>query len=159
MKLFRKTGLRMARWGWVNRAIRDHADLEIFKHRPSVRMFIGLGVLTLSMLLGWPAVAVLGAIGIYLEKPLIALVGGPLIYGISWVIYGLAFLISGRDLLHYAHALNRWIARKMVTAMVGDHPIPIIESPQEHTTENNDETDPRPNMKDSDNPLPVEDEK
>ncbi len=128
MRFLRKTGLWLARRAWINRAIAENADLEVFKHRPSARLFIGLGVLALSMLLGWPAVAALGAIGIYLEKPLIALVGGPVIYGISWVIYGLAFLIAGKDLLKYAKALNRWTARKLVQAMVGDHSIPVNET-------------------------------
>ncbi len=121
----------MARWGWVKKAIRDKADLGIFKQRPSTRMFIGLGVLTLSMILGWPAVAALGAIGIYLEKPLIALVGGPVIYGISWVIYGLAFLIAGKDLLLYARAFNRWAARKIVLAVVDDFPDDENPSPEQ----------------------------
>ena len=53
---------------------------------PGLRLGLGVFLVLVSFLLGWPAVAGLGALASFLDKPWIAAVGGPLVYGFSCVL-------------------------------------------------------------------------
>lgn len=120
MRPLRGLGLRLARIDAVRRAIEQRADLAPFKARPSPRLLVGVGLIGLSMLLGWPLISALGALAIYLSEPLVAVIGGPAAYGLSWAVYGLGLLVAGREALYYAGVFNRWLVRVLVEWMVGD---------------------------------------
>ena len=124
MGVLSRFGLRLARIRAVRRAIDQRADLAPFKARPSARLVIGVGLIGLSMLLGWPLISALGALAIAWREPLIAVIGGPSAYALSWSVYGLGLLIAGRDALHYAAVFNRWLTRVLVEWLIGDAPLP-----------------------------------
>jgi len=126
---FRRLGLRLARIGAVRRAIVERADLAPFKAKPSVRLLVGVGLIGLSMLLGWPLISALGGLAVYFSEPLIAVIGGPAAYGLSWAVYGLGLLVAGREALHYAGVFNRFLVRVLVEWMVGDQAL-LADAPQ-----------------------------
>ncbi len=119
LRFFRKLGLRLARIGPVRWAIVERADLGPFRARPSARLLIGVGLIGLSMLLGWPLIGALGTLAIYLGEPLVAVIGGPAAYGLSWVVYGSGLLVAGREALYYAGVFNRWLLRVVVERLAG----------------------------------------
>jgi len=99
---------RIAETNYVRSAIKDKADLSSFKKRPSTRVVAGISAMGISYLIGWPAISVLGAVSIYLEKPLLIAVGGPLAYGISHLVFLLGMYLGG---IGYAKVFLRWATR------------------------------------------------
>jgi len=77
--------------------IAEENDLRIYKKRPTVRVMAGLFLILISYVIGWPAVGVLGAISLYAEKPLILIIGGPLVYGVSHLVFLIGIYLAGRD--------------------------------------------------------------
>lgn len=120
MRPLRRLGLRLARIKAIERAIEQRADLAPFKAKPSARLLIGVGLIGLSMLLGWPLISALGGLAIYFSEPLLAVIGGPAAYGLSWAVYGVGLLVAGREALYYAGVFNRWLVRVLVEWMVGE---------------------------------------
>ena len=46
-------------------------------------MFIGLVLIVLSFILGWPLIAALGVLAVWIKEPLLAIIGGPAAYAFS----------------------------------------------------------------------------
>jgi len=135
--LRRKLGLRLLRLRFVRKAVEERADLEMFRHRPDLRLAIGLGLLAISMLLGWPAVGVMTGLAIYFDEAMIGFIGGPAIYGFSWIIYLAGLWVAGKEVLRYAGAFNRWMARRGVEKFLGPEGLP--ESVEEKATQGSQE--------------------
>lgn len=112
---FVKWIIRIAEIEFVRKAIADDADLAAFKGPPSPRVLLGIFLICLGSLLGWPAVAVLGILAVKLQEPLIAVVGGPLVYGISYIVFGLGMYFSGAK---YSLIFVRWLTRITVQKML-----------------------------------------
>ncbi|MCD6294929.1 MAG: hypothetical protein J7M20_08445, partial [Deltaproteobacteria bacterium] len=92
-------------------------DLSPFKKRPSPRATAGIVAIGISYIIGWPAVALLGVISIHLEKPMIAIIGGPLTYGLSHLVFILGMYLAGAD---YAKTFLRWATRKTMEKLMGN---------------------------------------
>jgi len=84
-RLAYKTGLRLARIGYVRRAIDDHADLSAFNHRLPCRLIVGMILIAGSNLICWPTISILAGLSLKDHKPLIAALGGPVIYAITFL--------------------------------------------------------------------------
>jgi len=93
---------------FVQLAIKEKADLSAFKEKPSLRVVTGVSLICLGSLLGWPAVAVLGVLAIKFNEPLLAVVGGPLVYGFSYLVFMLGMYFSGAK---YTVIFFRWLCR------------------------------------------------
>jgi hypothetical protein len=102
---------RIARTRFVQEAIADQADLSAFRKRPTPRVIAGIAVLCLSYIIGWPAVAALGAVSIYLKEPLVVAIGGPLTYGFSHVVFIVGMYLAGAE---YSKIFFRWATRRAV---------------------------------------------
>lgn len=96
---------------FVRIAIEEKADLTPFKERPSLEVIAGVFFIILGSLLGWPAVTVLGILAVKFNEPLLAVVGGPLVYGLSYPIFGLGMYFSGAK---YTIIFFRWLSRVTV---------------------------------------------
>ena len=57
----------------------------------------GLFLILFSYVIGLPAVGALGIIAHYTGKPLILAVGGPLVYGLSHLMFLIGMYFAGRD--------------------------------------------------------------
>lgn len=99
---------RLSRTAYVRSAMAERADLSVFQQKPTPRVIWGLVVIGISYMIGWPAIAALGLIAGYLEKPLVLLVGGPLTYGLSHAVFILGAYLAGA---RYAKDFLRWATR------------------------------------------------
>jgi hypothetical protein len=100
--------VRCAAMPFVQAAISEKADLSAFRQKPSLMVLVGVFAIVLSFLLGWPAVAVLGILSIKLQAPWVFVVGGPLIYGFSHLVFLLGMYLSGAA---YSLIFCRWLIR------------------------------------------------
>jgi hypothetical protein len=104
---------------FVRSAVLEQADLSAFRGRPSWRLVAGVTLIGISMLLGWPSVGVLGVVATVLRDPLLFLLGGPLTYSVSWLIWLLGMGVAGPDNYHYGKVVLRWGLRRFVESGLG----------------------------------------
>jgi hypothetical protein len=105
--MIRKIALRPAQTAYVRDALENPADLRQIRVRPTWRMIAGLGLVGFSYLIGWPAVAVLGILAAFFRKPLIVVVGGPVTYGLSHIVFLVGAWLAGAS---YVRLLTRYAA-------------------------------------------------
>lgn len=99
---------RIAETDYVRAAIEDKADLNAFKQKPSVRTVLGISIIGLSYIIGWPAIGALGALSVYLNRPLLLAVGGPVLYGLSHLVFMAGMYLAGAE---YTKIFLRWATR------------------------------------------------
>ena len=99
---------RIAEIEYVRCAMTERADLSAFRKKPTPRMVTGIAVMAFSYIIGWPAVGGLGALSFYLNKPLIVAIGGPLVYGLSHLVFILGMYLAGAA---YVLIFFRWLTR------------------------------------------------
>jgi hypothetical protein len=46
-------------------------------------------------------------------------IGGPVVYAVSWGVWGLGMLVAGRDALRYTNLFSRWLVRRVVEWLIG----------------------------------------
>ena len=107
---------KIAGTDFVRAAMEERADLSAFRQRPSVRIIVGISAIGVSYIIGWPAVGLLGAISIYLNKPLIVMIGGPLTYGLSHLVFIVGMYLAGAQ---YARIFLRWATRVAMEKLIG----------------------------------------
>lgn len=103
----------------ARKAVRDGADLERFRRPMDRKLRVGLLLLALGMLTGWPAVALLAAMALVLKEPWILALGGPMAYALSWIVWGVGVLVAGIASLAYLQDVNRWLLRRLVEGLFG----------------------------------------
>ena len=99
---------RIAQTDFVRTSIEEEADLSAFKGRPTARTVSGLLIMGFSYIIAWPAIAVLGFFSVYFQKPLLVVVGGPVLYGLSHLVFTVGMWLAGSE---YAMIFLRWLAR------------------------------------------------
>jgi hypothetical protein len=114
----RKILEKVAATRFVQKAITDQADLSPFRERPNPRTIAGISAIGISYIIGWPAVAFFGVISVHYEKPMIAIIGGPLTYGLSHLVFILGMYLAGAD---YTRVFLRWATRKTMEKLMGNH--------------------------------------
>ena len=104
--MIRKIAERLAKTKYVREAMEDPTELKDIRRERSARMIFGLVLVGFSYIIGWPAVAALGVLAVYFREPLIVVIGGPLIYGLSHVVFLVGAWLAGaqhaRILMRYA---------------------------------------------------------
>jgi hypothetical protein len=99
---------RIGNTPFVRNAIAEKADLTAFKQKPSARILFGVFLIGFSYIIGWPAVGALTGLAIYLEEPLVAIIGGPLTYGLSHLVFLAGMVLAGAK---YSGIFLRWATR------------------------------------------------
>lgn len=117
MNIIKKKALYLARTKYCRSAIEDRADLSAIREKPTLPMIIGLILIGFSYLIGLPAVIALGVLAVWVKKPLLAVIGGPLIYGISTIIFIIGIKLVGKK---YFHLFSRWLVRVVLEKILGD---------------------------------------
>jgi len=117
LSIIKKTALYFARKEYCKAAINENADLSVFKEKLSATVIIGLILITVSYLLGIPAVFIVGGIAAWLKNPTFGVIGIPLIYGFSWLLLMLGLYLAGPK---YGKALGRWTVRVILEKILGD---------------------------------------
>lgn len=113
--MYRKIIIKIANTTFVRTAIEEQADLSTFKEKPSLAVITGIVLILISSLLGWPAVAMAGIIAIKMNEPLIAVIGGPLVYGFSHLVFMLGMYFSGAK---YSLIFSRWLVRVIMEKLL-----------------------------------------
>jgi hypothetical protein len=108
---------RIAKTDFVRTAIEERADLSAFRERPTGRIIVGISAMGFSYIIGWPAISFLGVMAVYLNKPLIVIVGGPLTYGLSHLVFILGMYLAGAK---YTKIFIRWAARVAMEKFSGN---------------------------------------
>ena len=114
---------RLLRIRFVREAVQEKADLALLRTRPTPRVWVGLGLVALSYLIGWPAVGVLALIAYHLHEPLVLAVGGPLTYGLSHLVFLAGSWLAGS---RYGVTLLRWATRRVVEKIGGTTAMPPL---------------------------------
>jgi len=96
---------------YVRSAMNDKSDLSAFREKPSARIIMGVSAILFSYIISWPAIGALGTLSVYLNKPLIVVVGGPLLYGLSHLVFLLGMYLAGAK---YSKIFLRWATRVAV---------------------------------------------
>jgi hypothetical protein len=99
---------KIAATGFVRSAIDDRADLSAFNKKPDAKIITGLLAIIVSYIIGWPAIAALGFLSIKLHEPWIVVVGGPMTYGLSHLVFLLGMYLCGAV---YSLIFLRWLTR------------------------------------------------
>jgi len=99
---------RIAETNYVRSAIEDKADLSAFKQKPTVRIITGVLAIGFSYVIGWPAIGALGTLAIYFNKPLLIIIGGPVLYGFSHLVFLAGMYLAGEK---YTRIFLRWVTR------------------------------------------------
>jgi hypothetical protein len=112
----------VSRKPFVRAAIADKADLSAFNGPPSVKVIAGIGAILFSYVIGWPAVTFLAGVAVYFEEPLIAVIGGPLIYALSHLVFLLGMYLAGAE---YTWIFLRWATRAAVLKLLRKYSLPL----------------------------------
>ncbi|MBA4396446.1 MAG: hypothetical protein C0394_03565 [Syntrophus sp. (in: bacteria)] len=117
MRMIRKIAAHLAERPYVREIMEKPTDLGELRKRPTGRMIVGLFLVGLSYLIGWPAVGAFGLLAVRFEEPLILAVGGPVTYGLSHVMFLAGAWLAGASyvklVMRYATAtLFRKILRR-----------------------------------------------
>jgi hypothetical protein len=86
----------------------DSAPWAAFKKKPTPRVIWGLGFMGLSFTVGWPAVGLLGLLAAHTKAPLLFAVGGPVVYGVSHLVFIVGAYLAGA---HHAGMFWQWAIR------------------------------------------------
>jgi hypothetical protein len=106
---------RIGNTPFVRSAIKEKADLTAFKQKPSARILWGVFLIGFSYIIGWPAVGALAGLAIYLQEPLVAIIGGPLTYGLSHLVFLAGMYLSGAK---YSGIFLRWATRVVMEKLM-----------------------------------------
>lgn len=110
---------RIAATRFVRQALAENADLSAFKGKPSLKVTLGITAIVISYIIGWPAVALLGFLAAYYGRPAIVVVGGPLIYGLSHLVFLLGMYLAGA---RYTWIFLRWLTRVTMLKLLKRYP-------------------------------------
>ncbi len=102
---------RIANTPYARKAVEEKADLSAFKQKPSARILLGVFLIGFSYIIGWPAVSALTGLAVYLQEPLVAVIGGPLTYGLSHLVFMAGMYLAGAK---YSAIFLRWATRVAV---------------------------------------------
>jgi hypothetical protein len=108
---------RLAGRKFITDLLEKPIDLSEFKERPTTRVIIGLILIGLSYVMGWPAVIAFSVLAAWLQEPMIAVIGCPTTYGLSYVVFIIGAWIARAP--HYLGSLSRyalqWFLRKLLS--------------------------------------------
>jgi hypothetical protein len=110
---------RLARTRFGREAMVEKADPSLLRTKPTPRVWLGLGLIVFSYIIGWPAVGILAWIAYSLHEPLIVVIGGPVTYGLSHLVFWVGSWLAGA---RYARIFLRWVTRKVIEMMGGVAP-------------------------------------
>jgi peptidoglycan-N-acetylglucosamine deacetylase len=112
---------RLAATRFVREAFAEKADLKALRVKPTPRVWIGLGLVGFSYVIGWPAIGLLAWISYHLREPLIVAIGGPATYGLSHLVFLAGSYLAG---VHYVQIILRWATRRLMELLTGTSAAP-----------------------------------
>lgn len=115
---------KLAEKEFVRSAIRDKADLSAFHERPSFGILFGVFLIVLSYMLAWPTISLLGYLAAIYSRPLLVFVGGPVMYGLSHLVFIIGMYLAGA---RYSMIVFRWATRKAMQKLLSPQELLQVE--------------------------------
>ena len=100
------------------KAIREKTDLTAFKERPSTRFLTGVGLILISYVFGWPMVGLFSFLAAYFQNASL-LIGGPITFGFSHLVFLAGMYLAGRGSLKYVEIFFLWSLRSLAERLTG----------------------------------------
>ncbi|MDI6741821.1 MAG: hypothetical protein QMD11_03690 [Smithella sp.] len=91
---------------YIQNLMHPPADLSEFKERPTPRLIAGLILMAVSYIMGWPVIAALSVLAVWWTEPLIFVIGGPVAYALSCVVFFIGAWLARAP--HYLGVLTRY---------------------------------------------------
>ena len=89
-------------------------------------MIAGVSAIAFSYVIGWPLISLLGAAAVYYQNAAIAVVGGPLAYGLSHLVFILGMYLAGAK---YSYIFFRWASRVAVERLLKRYELHLPPAP------------------------------
>jgi hypothetical protein len=116
LNIIKRTALYFAGKKFCREAICERADLTKLAEKPSKSVLVGILMIGFSYIIGLPAVVAFGVIAVWMNKPMIGIVGGPVIYAISTVIFVIGIKMAGKK---YFMVCLKWLIRVTLEKTLG----------------------------------------
>jgi hypothetical protein len=111
LPMIREIVRRLAATEYVRGFLEHPADIAEFRERPTPRLIAGLILMAVSYIIGWPAVAALIFLANRWHEPLLAVIGGPAIYGFSCLVFIAGAWLSRAP--HYLALMGRYFLGRL----------------------------------------------
>jgi len=96
------------------KTVAEQNNSRVYANRLKFKVAMGICLMVLSYAIGWPGIAFFSWLSFHLKDPLWIAVGGPLIYGISHLIFLLgAYMVGER----YAKSSWKW-GKRLIFRMI-----------------------------------------
>jgi hypothetical protein len=101
---------------FIQKILENPADLSEFRERMTPRLITGLILMVLSFIIGWPAVAALSVLAVWFKEPLIAVIGCPTTYALSYVVFIIGAWLSRAP--HYVGIMARYTIQSFLRKLI-----------------------------------------
>lgn len=124
-RVLKNMAASLARTDIIRKAIAEGDDFRVYTNRPTPKVMVGLFLMFFSYVIGWPLIGALGWLAYYTGQPLIVVIGGPVAYAVSNVVFWIGIYLAGKS---YAAAFTKWLIKRMFEKIRGpqltshDHP-------------------------------------
>jgi hypothetical protein len=108
---FERLRARLRNSRLVEKALSTPVD-PVLLQPPSARIVSGLILLIVSYLMAWPTIALLGAFAAWLGRPIL-LAAGPVLYGLSWLVFFVGLFLIGSRSISTGRALGLLLVKKL----------------------------------------------
>ena len=88
---------RLSRTKFGQKALTQLDRPGILKQKPDIRVYCGLALMALSYLTGLPALGFLSYLSVKMSKPMIIVVGGPVVLVLVHIMFGVGVYLAGQN--------------------------------------------------------------
>ena len=118
----KKLLIRLTRTRLVKSVFAEGADLSAFRRRPDLRVVSGVTAIAFSYVISWPLIALLGIAAVHYGNAAIVVVGGPVAYGLSHLVFLLGMYLAGAK---YSRIFLRWAVMQCMTRLMARYRLPL----------------------------------
>ena len=111
MVLLRPFARRLAQTKFGQKSLTKPDGLSILKQQPGARVYVSLVLLAMSVLISLPVLALLSYLSVKLTKPLIIAVGGPVVFLLVHILFGVGVYLAGKN---YALEVLHWATKRFL---------------------------------------------
>jgi hypothetical protein len=108
LSITRKLAAAIARTKFARKAIAENVTLDSLKEKPPGKTLLGLILMLLSYVIGWPMISLFGVLSMYWNEPLMIIAGGPILFVVAHVVFLAGVSLAGSK---YLMPTIRWAIR------------------------------------------------
>ena len=115
MNIIRKIARGIAETKFGIKAVNENVDLNAFKEKPSAKVLLGIFLMVMSYIIGWPMIGLFGVLSLYWNEPLIIIVGGPLLFVVAHLAFlAGVYLAGGKYIMPFIRWATGVTLRKLI---------------------------------------------